>query len=442
MNFLLRNLEKDLLHWKVSTHRQPLLLRGARQVGKTSLVRFFGKKFKYFVEVNLEQNTKARMVFDNFSDPLEIAQQLSILYDTPIVPNETLLFLDEIQSSPKAIQTLRYFSEQFPQLHVIAAGSLLEFALEGLSSFGVGRITSLFLYPFSFSEFLQAAKKELLLKEIQNASPTKPLSESVHNLALVWYKKFLIVGGMPKAVSVYLESQDLITAQNVLDQLINTYVDDFAKYRKRIPTLVLKDVFDAVIQQNGRKFIYTKTSQQSTIYLVKQCLELLEMAGLIYVIQHSAGNGIPLGAETNSKHKKYMILDTAIFQRILGLDLIDILLDTESALVNKGQIAELSVGLELLKNASPQRKPSLYYWKRETKNSHAEVDFLIQKGLDIVPIEVKSGKHGKMQSLNMFLNEKKISKGIRTSQENFSTYGNIDVYPLYAVKNLLKPTQT
>ena len=438
MIFFERNLENDLLKWKVDPDRQPLLLRGARQVGKTSLVRFFGKKFKYFAEVNLEQNTKAKLLFENSNDPVELTKQLSILLETPIIPNETLLFLDEIQTSPQAIQSLRYFSEQMPKLHLVAAGSLLEFALESLPSFGVGRITSLFLYPFSFSEFLRAAKKEQLLREIQNASPKKPLSESIHSLALEWYKKFLIVGGMPKAVSTYLKSQDLLATQNILDQLINAYVDDFAKYRKRIPTLVLKDVFDAVIQQNGQKFIYTKTSQQNTTYLVKQCLELLEMAGLIYVIQHSAGNGIPLGAETNPKHKKYIILDTAIFQRILGLDLVDILLNVEPDFVNKGQIAELSVGLELLKNASPQRKTSLYYWKRESKNSQAEIDFLIQKRTQIIPIEVKSGKHGKMQSLNIFLKEKHISKGIRMSQENFCNYGNIEIYPLYAVSNLLQ----
>jgi predicted AAA+ superfamily ATPase len=333
---------------------------------------------------------------------------------------------------------MRFFYEQYPELHLIAAGSLLEFALAELPSYGVGRVSSLFLYPFSFNEFLRAANADLLRKSIAEASPQQPLPEAIHTKALELYKQFLVLGGMPKVISSYFSGGDLLSSQRVLDGLISAYEDDFTKYKKRASPLLIRMVFRSVVEQNGQKFVYNKALPDANHLQVKDALELLTMAGMIIPVTHSAANGVPLGAEINPKMRKFIVFDSGIFQRILGLKLSDVLLKNDFESINKGALAELNVGLELVKSASCYQRQNLYYWHREAKSSNAEVDYLIQVDTQIVPIEVKAGTKGSMQSLKIFMDLKKSEKGIRVSQENFSTYQNIEVYPLYAIANLQK----
>lgn len=435
MKYLNRDIESQLKTWKDEQDRFPLLIRGARQVGKSSLIKQFGKEFQYFIELNLELNPEISKVFEGNLEPHRICDELALIYNTPIEPGKTLLFIDEIQSSLAAISSLRFFYEQYPELHVIAAGSLLEFALSELPSFGVGRIRSLFLYPFSFNEFLHAVGENKLLDAIQKASPEKPLPELVHKKALNLYKRFVIIGGMPKVVSHYVETGDLLKCQQVLDDLVLSFQDDFVKYKKRVSSFMLREVFNAVVAQNSNKFVYTKATPDLNRVQIKLCLELLSMAGLIYPVTHSSANGIPLGAEINAKFRKYIVFDSGIYQRILGLELSDLLLKSDFDSINKGSIAELFVGLELMKVS--YKRNELYYWQRESRNSQAEVDYLVQKNTRILPLEVKSGTKGSMQSLFLFLNEKKIKTGIRVSQENFSKYDKIMVFPIYAVANIL-----
>ena len=434
MKYLNRYIESHLNTWKDEQYRFPLLIRGARQVGKSYLVKQFGRQFQYFIELNLELNPDISKVFEGNLEPHRICDELALIYNTPIEPGKTLLFIDEIQSSLSAISSLRFFYEQYPELHVIAAGSLLEFALSELPSFGVGRIRSLFLYPFSFNEFLHAVGENKLLDAIQKAKPEKPLSELVHKKALNLYKRFVIIGGMPKVVSHYIETRDLLRCQQILDDLVLSFQDDFVKYKKRVSSFMLREVFNSVVAQNSNKFVYTKATPDLNRGQVKLCLELLSMAGLIYPITHSSANGVPLGAEINAKFRKYIVFDSGIYQRILGLELSDLLLKSDFDSINKGSIAELFVGLELMKVSD--KRNELYYWQRESKNSQAEVDYLVQKNTRILPIEVKSGTKGSMQSLFLFLNEKKIESGIRVSQENFSEYNKIKVFPIYAVANI------
>jgi predicted AAA+ superfamily ATPase len=436
MQYFYRNIESELLEWKSDTEHFPLLIRGARQVGKSSVIREFGKQFDYFLEINFEITPEISKVFDADLQPQRICQELSLLYNIPIEAGKTLLFFDEIQSCVPAISALRFFYEKMPELHIIAAGSLLEFALEELPSFGVGRVRSLYLYPFSFDEFLNALGENLLAKAIANASPQNPLPEIVHTKALNLYKRFLIIGGMPKVVSYYVQTGNLLKCQQVLDDLFQSYQDDFVKYRKRVSNFMLLEVFRAVVQQNGGKFVYSKATPELNVLQVKLCLELLAMAGLIFPVTHTAANGLPLGAEANPKFRKYFLLDTGIFHRMIQLDLSDLLLNNDFESINKGAIAELFTGLELIKSSTSRAE--LYYWHRETRNSQAEIDFLWQKQRKILPIEVKSGKHGSMQSLYIFLKEKGLEKGIRVSQENFSSFEQISVIPLYAVKNIIK----
>jgi predicted AAA+ superfamily ATPase len=433
--YIPRNIDAELLAWKQDDGHKPLLVRGARQVGKSSAVRNLAQSFANAVEVNFDEREDARAIFDTLTSPQEICDRLSLLYDTAIVPGKTLLFFDEIQACPRAISMLRYFYEEYPEIHVVAAGSLLEFALEELPSFGVGRIRSMFVYPFSFGEFLTATGNSILRDAIAKASLDEPFVEPIHNKALSLLKKFLILGGMPEVVAAYAGGRSTRECMGIMDDLLGTYRDDFAKYRRRVPATRIGEVFDSVMRNAGQSFVYTGAAN-ANLGQIKEALELLVMAGLVFPVTHTAANGIPLGAEVNRKKQKMLPLDTGLLQRMLGLDVSEILLSDDFEVINKGALAEIYVGLEILKSTSGRRHEDLYFWKREERGSHAEVDYLIQKNENIIPIEVKSGTRGSMQSLQLFLAEKNRPFGVRTSSENFASYNNIRVVPLYAVGNI------
>lgn len=429
--YVSRSIDNELLNWKNNPKRKPLLIRGARQIGKTSAIRHLGEQFTHFAEINFDDNLEFASLFESNLSPDEICQQLAILINIPIIENETLLFFDEIQASPKAIAALRYFYEKKPNLHTIAAGSLLEFALAEIPSFGVGRIRSVFMYPFSFEEFLLALGENSLLKAINEATTTHPLPDLIHQKAVGILKKFLVIGGMPEAITTYLETNNYLLVQNVLDDLIVSYQTDFSKYKHKVPSLRIQEVFSSAIQQVGNKFSYSLNTTLNNLQ-IKEALDLLQMAGLLYFVTHSSSNGIPLGAEINPKKRKYLLFDTGIYQRMLGLDLGSVFLEDDTELVNKGAIAELFVGIELMKN-SQDVLVSLYYWQRESKSSQAEVDYVIQKETQIIPIEVKAGTKGAMQSMYKFLEEKHSDYGIRTSLENFGSLDKIKIIPIYAM---------
>ena len=439
MNYLKRNIDVDLLEWKNSANRKPLLLRGARQVGKSSAVRELSKNFENFLEINFENkdNANAKKVFERHSDPHLICDELSALYEIPVVAGQTLLFLDEIQSCVDAISSLRYFYEQMPELHVIAAGSLLEFALQEIPSYAVGRVRSMYLYPFSFKEFLTATQHIFLLKKLNEATPENPLSEEIHKKLNDIFLRFIVVGGMPEVVAKYASGGSLLDCQNILDELTETFFNDFAKYKLRIPAIRFEEVFSAIIAQTGQKFTYSKASTTANQIQIKESIELLKMAGLVYSATHTSANGLPLAAETNPRYRKLMILDTGIYQRFLRLNLTDLLLDEKIEQINKGALAEMFVGTEFVKSQNNRLPAELYYWQREKEGSAAEVDYLIQQGQNIVPVEVKSGTKGAMQSMFLFLQEKQLQYGIRCSMENFGKFQNIKIYPLYAVEKLL-----
>ncbi|HSO87565.1 MAG TPA: ATP-binding protein [Draconibacterium sp.] len=435
--YLTRKIDKELQLWKSEHGRKPLLLRGARQVGKSSSVRKLGESFRSFLEINFEENKKIHSLFNGDLTPQVLCENLSLMFDKEIIPGETLLFFDEIQSCIPAISSLRFFYEKMPELHVIAAGSLLEFALSEIPSFGVGRIRSIFMYPLSFDEFLDAVGQQKLRELKSIADAQNPLAGPLHDKLLTLLKKFLIIGGMPEAVRNYVTKNDLRECQRVLDDLIISFRNDFAKYKVKIPSLRIREVFDSVVQQAGGKFVYTKASQNLNTAQIKEALELLIMAGLVIPVTHTSANGIPLGAEVNLKKRKMLLIDTGLFQRLMQLDISELLLGDGFDLINKGEIAEQFVGLEIVKNTSCYEQKELFYWHREALNSNAEVDYLIQKQNDIVPLEVKSGTKGSMNSMFLFLKEKKAKYGCRISLENFAEYENIKVYPLYAVPNIL-----
>ena len=431
---LKRNVDAILLDWKNSRSRKPLLLRGARQVGKSTSVRAFGKQFEYFLEVNFETEKDAHVFFEGNINVSAICEKLSVYYNTPIEAGKTLLFFDEIQQCIPAISAVRYFYEQYADLHLIAAGSLLEFALAELPSFGVGRIRSVFMYPLSFYEFLEAKGETRLLDLIKTG---KPIDAPFHKKLTEYLRIFLIIGGMPEVVSKYLDGEPLLEIQTVLDELQASIIADFTKYKKNVPSSRLNEVFEAVVAQSGGKFNLSKASANANHGQIKEALSLLEKAGLIYSVTHSAGNGLPLGAEVNDKKRKYLLLDTGVFQRILGLNIGQFLAANDQDFINKGTIAETFVGIEIIKNSNPFVQERLYYWHREVPSSNAEVDYLIQKNGQVLPVEVKASQKGSMQSLLLFMKEKN-TKGLRVSLENFDNFQDISIIPLYATGYFIK----
>ncbi len=434
--YIERNIDKELLFWKNENSRKPLLVRGARQVGKSSSIRKLGDYFHYFIEINFEEHKNVHSLFEGNLTPQLLCENLSVMFDIDIIPGKTLLFFDEIQTCIPAISSLRFFYEKMPELHVIAAGSLLEFALTEIPSFGVGRIRSIYMYPLSFDEFLIGLGQRKLLDAKRKADARNPLTTPIHEKLLSFLKKFLIIGGMPEVVEKYASENDLRGCQRVLDDLIVSFRTDFVKYKHRVQSSRIREVFESVVHQSGRKFVYKKASQNLNTQQIKEALELLIMAGLVIPVTHTSANGLPLGAEANPKKRKMLLLDTGIFQRLMQLDISELLFRKDFKLVNKGGIAEQFVGLEILKNASCYNQAELFYWHREALNSNAEVDYLIQRHNSIIPIEVKSGTKGSMNSMFIFLNEKNSSYGCRLSLENFAEYKNIKVYPLYAFSNI------
>ena len=264
-----RKIDQELENWSSSKERKPLLLRGARQVGKTSAVHHLGERFKYFAQVDFNERHDVHYLFDGQYSPQEICHMLSVLLRIPIVAGETLLFFDEIQACPTAINRLRYFYEKYPELHLIAAGSLLEFALETIPSYGVGRIRSIFMYPFSFEEYLWATGNEALSLMIGGASPDKPLPTPIHEQALRLLRIFMVIGGMPAVVARYCEDGNLLECQHTLSELVLSFRDDFAKYRDKVPSSRIDATFRSIAEQGLGKFVYNRVDTDATTAQIK-----------------------------------------------------------------------------------------------------------------------------------------------------------------------------
>lgn len=452
--YIERPIDALLLEWKNSRIHKPLLLRGARQVGKSWAVEHLGETFDYFIEVNFEKQPNMLEVFQKVHDVHELTNRLSMYYNTPVIPGKTLLFIDEIQDSVDAIKSLWAFKEDFPDLHVVAAGSLLEFALKGLSSFGVGRIRSLFVYPFSFDEFLVAEGKTAWVRAKQEANAEKPLLTLLYDDLVQHYRTFLMVGGMPASVAAWVTTHDYRECQAELDDIQLTYYDDFPKYADKVDPTLLRNTLQSVVMQIGNKFTYSHVDGGYRAEDVKKALSLLCDAGIIKRVNHTAANGIPLGAEVNDKYRKYIYLDSGLLLRILDMDLGGarqltelVLAGTAEDLVNKGGLAEMMLGWELVKYNNPRSQHELYYWENTAEGTKSEVDYIITRDLKVLPIECKAGVSGKMKSLYEFMRQKHLTDAIRCSLENFAQLDHCDnkdngamrhiqILPLFAISNV------
>ena len=447
MTYYKRHIDEKLQEWKVAPRRKPLLVRGARQVGKSTAIREFGKSFRYFVEINLERQPDLRQLFTENIDVKKTCEKLSGTLHVPIVPEETLLFIDEIQVCQEAIMALRYFKEDYPELHVIAAGSLLEFALEELPSFGVGRIRSLYMHPFSFDEFLMAQGLDLMVDYKKKATSEDSLTEMAHKELVDQLRSFYLVGGMPAAVMEWVETHSYIEVARVHNDILETYQDDFSKYKKRVSPVLLRQVLRSVALQAGSKFVCSIAAKDVRSNVVKDALHLLSLAGLIIPVKHTDANGLPLGAEENGNYVKYLFFDLGVMQTMLSISADNTLLASEIDFVNKGPASEMFAGLELVKYHDCFQKPEMHYWQSMTKNSQAEVDYLTVSNGKILPVEVKASTQGSMQSLWVFMRKHKLHDAIRTSLENFGQFyyydnaenqeeRHVEIVPLYALSNL------
>ena len=423
-----RIIDRHLSEWAARPVHKPVLLRGARQVGKSTAVRHLGESFKYFVEINLEKQPDYIELFKKDLDVKRIVPQMAAMCGTPIVAKETLLFIDEIQESQEAIMALRYFKEDMPDLHVVAAGSLLEFVLDDIPTFGVGRIHSMYMFPMTFDEFLLANDEQLLLDARRQANTDSPLPTPLHDKLVGLIRTFMLVGGMPESVAKWAETHDYLQCQEVQDDIITGYEADFPKYS----------------QVAGGY----KTAE------VKKALDLLIKAGILIPVTHTDGNGLPLGDEADESYRKLLLLDTGLMLRLLNMSMGDIssvtthiLTATAADLVNKGPMAEMLAGLEVLHYLSPNIHHDLFYWVRQAKNSLAEIDYLLSRDMKVLPLEVKSGVQGGMKSLWDFMRDKKLSQAIRCSLENFGKFDYIDskadnavrhveIVPLYAISQM------
>lgn len=433
-----RSLEKNLGEWKTSRLRYPLLLRGARQVGKTYLIERFGKEeFSSFVSVNFEAQPEAVACFATL-DPEQILIRLQAILKTKILPGETLLFLDEIQNCPKAIQALRYFKEKLPTLHIIGAGSLLEFALsEGAFSFPVGRIQFMYLKPLSFWEFLLARRGESTLKKLSSCSLRQPPSSRLHEEMLQLVREYGLVGGMPAAVSALCESLSFEEVGKIQEILLSTYQADFSKYATASEQKYLKTLFAGIFSVIGEQFKYAKIHPEMRSRELKVAMDHLQAAGLIHPVYASTASGTPLSAQIKFQRLKVLFIDIGLAQHALKLEP-RLILDNPLSQINRGMMVEQFVGQELLAYSDPLSQGQLFFWQREKRGSHAEVDYLTVFQHRILPIEVKAGPYGKLKSLQSFMDEKGSEIGIQISQKPLGLHGNVLSVPLYLI-HLLDP---
>ncbi|OGT55134.1 MAG: hypothetical protein A3F17_08750 [Gammaproteobacteria bacterium RIFCSPHIGHO2_12_FULL_41_15] len=425
-----------LKNWQVSPIRMPLLLRGARQIGKTHCVRQFGQThFEHFCEINFEFSPKSKLYFNSLN-PKEIIQTLSINQSVPLIPGKTLLLLDEIQECPNAILALRYFKEMMPEFHVIGAGSLLEFALKKADfRMPVGRIEYRYMYPMSFYEFLLEVATNTQLDYLNNITLDETIAEATHQTFSDYFKQYLIVGGMPESVKTFYNNKNYQLCSDIQAGLLNTYRNDFGKYSSAKEIPLVEEIFYEIPNLVGQIFKYSHINPNYRARDLKPALNHLIDANIIFPIYHSNTAGIPLYATRNIHKFKSNFVDIGLLVNHCNLSSA-ILMQKDFFAINRGAIMEQFVGQELLAYSNNIKPGELFFWDREKSQSTAEVDFIIQVDDKIVPIEVKAGITGRLKSLKMLMEMRQLNLGVRISLNTLSLEKNILSVPAYLIYKL------
>ena len=418
-----RFLLDDLIDWARRRDHKPLIVRGARQVGKSHLVHMLADTtFDHFLEIDFEADIDAASLFAS-KTPARIIPLLEARYGVPVRPGKTLVFLDEIQAAPKVLATLRYFHEKAPDLHVVAAGSLLDFVLKDHDfSMPVGRIEYAHLGPMTFEEYLLANDKAGLRDFIVDYTLADEVPTSIHEELLRLTREYMVVGGMPAGVASWVDTHDHRAGDAIRQGLLSTFRDDFAKYGSRASHHRLEKLFQSIPMLVGQKFKYSHVDREERARDLKIALDLLTLARVVHRVHHTAANGIPLRAEADDRAFKMLFLDIGLLGKSCGLDAVDLATTDDLLLVNSGAVVEQFVGQHLLDDRPYYDEPELHYWARQKASAAAEVDYVVSIGSDVVPVEVKAGSTGALRSLHLFLRDKQRAFGLRFNSDLPSLY--------------------
>lgn len=414
----------DIIHWYQQPQRKPLVIRGARQVGKTTAVRMAGKQLDVpVIEINLERHSELDSLFRRYQLD-DLLFNFSLITGEAITPDKPLiLFLDEAQATPAAYSCLRYFWEDIPQLAVILTGSLLDQVLNNYQlPSPVGRIEPYYMGALRFDEFLQAigAEKESHALDMLNARNMHLIPDSLHEKLLGLVRRYTLTGGMPHCIQLGLDTHfnhtDILKYQTTL---LQTYRDDFAKYRGSQTAIMLNALFNGILGQVGQQFSHKQAqeiAQQSSgdNRQLNTAIEHFQAARLFYRVLHSHADAVPLGAETKIRISKFLFLDISLLLAAQNIPA-QSLMHAPLELANRGLLAEQFVGQQLLYAKPPYVNPELYYWQPPKAEGQAEVDFLFTQGNTIIPVEVKAGSTGTIKSLHTFVIKKQSERAIRIS---------------------------
>jgi hypothetical protein len=408
-------MEREIMHslvdWKGRKTRKPLLIRGTRQVGKTYVIEHFATKyFSNFLNINLEHQKELCSVLSK-RNIRSLITELSLFFDTEIIPGKTLLFIDEIQSCPESIALLHYLYEEMPELHVIAAGSLLDHTLNEMKySMPVGRIEFLYMYPMSFKEFLVASGEKKLINYLESYKLGDDFSELVHRKLLEYLRIYFFIGGMPEAVKLYISDGKLNETSRVHNNIITSLKYDFAKYGTRKQQEFLELVMLYSAKNVGKKVKYTNINRDIRSVSLKEAFRKLELSRIVHLVRFSGAGGVPLSENLKDEIFKPLFFDIGLVNSTGNMQLVNI---PELITMNEGALAEQFIGQELLTIEKPYLDSRLFYWMRENKSANAELDYLFQRNNVIFPVEVKAGKTGSLKSLHIYLKENKLKTGIR-----------------------------
>ncbi len=425
-----REIINDLIKWKNSKNRKPLIIHGARQVGKTYIIKEFGKTFyENTIYVNFETNKELSNQINESIDAKYIINKLELFYGEKIIPEKTLIIFDEIQANERALTSLKYFFEDAPEYHIIAAGSLLGIAINRQNySFPVGKVQLINMYPLSFKEFLCAIGREDLISVIQNHyENNEKMDNNIHELCLRLYRTYLIVGGMPEVVKTYLEEQKIISTIDIQAMILDSYVRDMTKYADNSESNKIISAFDSIPMQlakDNQKFQYKVISKGGTSSIFGPAIMWLKNSGIVNQV-YKVNPEMPLEMHKELSSFKLYMSDVGLFVNKAKYPLYQIDLSNQPTMISMGPLTENYVANELKINGY-----ELYYWESEGK---AELDFVIQKETEIIPIEVKTSTHIKSRSLDMYIKIYNPKYAIRISEKNFGFENNIRSVPLYAV---------
>ena len=426
-----RLISKQLADWKEKPNRKPLIVRGARQVGKTYSITELGENaFTRYVKLDFEKQLGLRRIFEGDLSPSRLIQLIELETGADIVAGETLLFLDEIQLCPRALVALRYFYEELPDLHIVAAGSLLEFEMERIS-FPVGRVEFMYMFPLTFEEFLINLNQERLDLCRPSLFDPQPVEDVIHDRLLEKLKAFFVIGGMPEAVDTYIQTQSFKAVRNIHDNLITALIQDLLKYEKRLDNDLVREILETVPQYVGSEIKYNLLSRNASHYKIKQVLNTLEKALLITPVRSSSASGLPLGGNINRSSFKLCMLDIGLMQFLCGIPAGEIIQAEDLLATYKGSLCEQFIGQEL-RAAGGSQNHKLFYWSRAAKSSNAEVDYLLARDGQIIPIEIKHGPAGRLKSLHRYKEEHPDGpNGLVLNTGNVGSIGPIHFMPLY-----------